>query len=478
MSTSSIAKRQSPARDIVELGLRHVAWLALVGALVFVFLLYGRAITFAFFFDDTYDLTRVEGRSYWSLLSSSAGYQYYRPIPFLIWKFLRDLQGYYSEALLHSLVLIVHAVTGWLLYLLLRRLGSGEWALIPMVLFLSYPFHYQVVPIVGTIFHPLAGMAILATLNLYLMGQSAAPVPRRWLMVASVGTTVFALWSHESGVAVAPLLVMLEAALVWRQRRRRPSWWISPHLIVTCIFVVAWLAVEKLPSSEQTSLAELRPKLLFFLQGFTYPFSAQIGVVRDRLGVSLGILEVGMLAFLAVGTAYVVAAQRAARAQLLLIPMTSVAIAIAAFLPALTRLSWGYVQEGPRLLYLAAIGSAIFWGMSPSLSFKQRTTTITWRIVTICLVVVVVIQSWRFIDIRMDMFASGTAMIDDIVTIGETRPGHPLLIVNAPSWFALNQYEYPYGHYGVQLMPTYIGLDRVIYTSARRPTQVDVRSGA
>src|SRR5439155_5768931 len=119
-----------PARGPGRLLDRHGAWLALVMCAGLVALVYGQALTFAFTFDDPLDLPRAEGRSVWSMLSSSEGYAYYRPIPFIIWKGLRALQGHYSQATLHGLTLAAHALGAWLLYLLLRRdrraLGPGR----------------------------------------------------------------------------------------------------------------------------------------------------------------------------------------------------------------------------------------------------------------------------------------------------------------------------------------------------------------
>ncbi|MEX1157427.1 MAG: hypothetical protein WEC79_00675, partial [Thermomicrobiales bacterium] len=151
---------------------RHATWIALAASTLLVFALYDRALGFSFLFDDTFDLTRVEGRSYWQLLSSSEGYSYYRPIPFLIWKALRDTQGNYDQATLHALPLIAHAIAGWCLFLLLRRLGAELWAAFPALLFLTFPFHYQNIAIVGTLFHPLAGAAMLGSLVLYERARS------------------------------------------------------------------------------------------------------------------------------------------------------------------------------------------------------------------------------------------------------------------------------------------------------------------
>lgn len=457
--------------------------LSLIAALVIVVALYGRAVGFSFLFDDTFDLPRVEGRSYLSLLTSSEGYSYYRPGPFLIWKFSHDLLGYYSAPLLHVIPLMFHALAGWLLYLLVSRLGAGHWALLPALLFLTYPFSYQNIAIVGVVFHPMAGAAILASLNLYLSARDARGRRAVAFHSAALLTTVVALWSHESGVAVAPLMVGLEALILWRRGRRRPSWWALGHVVLTLAFVVTWLSVEKTAFGETVTLAGMHPKAMFFLQGFTYPISAQIAWFEEWAGWAPGILQVAVLSVLLVVGAYLLA-WRAARTSIdrlfsrLAFPIAGVAIAGVAALPSMARLSWPYVEDAPRLLYLVGIGSALFWGLLPSLDFGRRALTITWRIVTLSVLTGVVIQSWAFIGVRMDMFASGSTAVDGIVEAGERHAGRGVLVVNAPSWLAQREYEYPYGHLGVQIMPSYIGLDRVIYTSSRMKAEVDAASAS
>ncbi|HEX5166566.1 MAG TPA: hypothetical protein VFV93_14275, partial [Thermomicrobiales bacterium] len=507
------------------------------------------------------------GRSYWQLLSSSEGYSYYRPIPFLIWKALRDTQGHYDQATLHALPLLAHAIAGWCLFVLLRRLGAGYWAAFPALLFLTFPFHYQNVAIVGTLFHPLTGAAMLASLVLYERARARDNDPQaassteeppseeepnspsvilsrsegslgvadmagwiggralssweairrsrvrrsfaaaqddrstgavlstsfdwslrvpngtKWHLAALAATAV-ALWTHESGVVVAVLIVLLEAVVLWQRGRRRPSTWVAAHLLAALLFVITWYSVEKAPFTDRTSVDELQPKALFFLQGFTWPLSAQTEWIQDNLGIpggitiaSIGLLDVGVAALLGVFAAYALSAWRVRRWDLMAVPAVGLAIGVVASAPALWRLSWAYVENSPRLLYLVAIGASIFWGLLPALRFENERLTAWWRVASSTLLLLVVAQSWRFVDVRMKMLASGTDIVNQIVATGETYEGRQILVMNAPSWFSMTTYEYPYGHLGVQVMPEYIGLDRVIYTSSRRSAEVLAESG-
>ncbi|MGH9174692.1 MAG: hypothetical protein ACRD1H_10050, partial [Vicinamibacterales bacterium] len=229
---------------------------------------------------------------------------------------------------------------------------------------------------------------------------------------------------------------------------------------------------------------ELEPKGLFFLQGFFWPLTAQTAWIQANIGIpggitvaTIGLLDLTVIALVAVVAVYAFASWRTRRFELLAIPVTGVAIGVAASAPSLWRLSWAYVENSPRLLYLVAIGASIFWGLLPALEFAHTRVTWAWRSVTIVLVLVIVAQSLRFIDLRLEMLDTGTATIDEIVELGERYDEQSVLVMNAPSWFAQGSYEYPYGHFGVQLMPSYIGLDRVIYTSSRRSAEVSAASG-
>ena len=457
----------------------RVYLLPLAAAIAIVLAMYGRVIPLAFFFDDPIDLTRAGSHGYWALLSSSDGYQYYRPIPFVVWKMLRSLQGHFDHATLHLIPLIAHAISGWLIYLLLRRFGLGLWAMVPMVLFLTAPFHYQVLPIIGPTAHVLAGMFILASLNLYAAARLREHSGRtRFVHLGALVMTILALWSHESGVVVAPLIVGLEAVIMLRRAERRPSPWPLAHIAAASAFFLVWSTIDKLPSTEHTSLAEASPKALFFLQGFTYPVSAQLIWVEDHLGVSIGILRSGVVAIALLLCAYWFATKKTDKRWFMALPAAGLAIAVVAALPSMLRLSWGYVENGPRLLYLVMIGSALFWGLLPSLDFGNRHATLVWRITTIALLLGVVVQSWRFINVRIEMFESGSETIESIVRLGERYRGQRIVVANMPSWFALGGYEYRYGHFGIQVVPFYLGLDGVVYANSSQLARTDVRSVA
>lgn len=258
-----VRERARPDRlaGIGPIAERAAPWLALAVCVAITALIYGQALTFPFFYDDTYDMSRTEAQSFLSLLGGIDGYAYYRPLPFLLWKALYRIEGFYDPVLFHALALASHILAGWLLYLLVRRLTGSEWAILPAILFLAFPFSYQVVPVAGSIFHSLVTLFILATLYFYLLARLSG----RWVFMAvSIVMAALALWTHEFGILVAGYLVLLEGLLWLTHRVRCPTPWLLAHLALGGLFLLVWLSVQKVASPIPADQEELIQKGLFF----------------------------------------------------------------------------------------------------------------------------------------------------------------------------------------------------------------------
>ena len=422
---------------------------------------------FSYFLDDAFDLTRTEQESFWSLLSRPLpGYAYYRPIPFMIWKAVYDLTGRYDTTLLHLIPLLAHALSGWLLFMLLWRLTRSPWSLLPAVLFLLYPFSYQALEILGTLVHTLVTAEILAVLLLWYDGRTMRSPVRLGFAALLSGV---ALWTHEYGVVILPLLIGIEALLWLRERRvTRPTLWLIPPVIFEGLYLWLWFTMDK-PKTEHRTIVDVIHNVGFWLEGFAYPFTRQTGWLFGRLGgdparIVLLVAVVGILAGL---VAYFVRRR-------FWLPLIALTLGAIAFAPAAEALTTEYVLNGPRLLYVVAPAAAVFWGFLPSLRFSTAARTQLWRIVTLLITTVVLVQSLSFIQRRMTMLEYGTQVANGIIHEGELHPNGKLLFVNVPSWFAPKTQEFPLGHLGVQIEPDYIGLSRVIYAGSG--VQVDAES--
>ncbi len=445
---------------------RAASWSALAVCCAVVVLIYGQALEFPFFYDDTFDMSRTESQSFLSLLGGIDGYAYYRPLPFLIWKAFYQLQGFYNPVLFHALALASHILAGWLLYLLVRRLIGSEWAIVPAMLFLTFPFSYQVVPVAGSLFHSLVTLFILATLYFYLLARLRGS----WVFMAvSIVMAALALWTHEFGILVTGYLVALEGVLWLTRRVPRPTPWLLAHLTLGGLFALVWLSVQKVPSPVLANQEELIQKGLFFLQGMAYPVTAQLVPLQKWFGDDLGsqTLLAGGIGIGICLIAYLLAGRKS------LIAVLAVIWALAALVPVWWRLNWPYVQDAPRLLYLASAGAAIFWGMLASLEWRYRALTVAWRVIVVAGLVAVVWQSAHFISIRMEMLRNGGQLVNAVAAAGKAHDGGSVLFLNVPSWFSAREHVYARGHLGVTVMPSYIGLDRVIYTHTGARTQAE-----
>jgi hypothetical protein len=444
------------------------AWLALGLSALVTMAVYGRALGFSYFFDDVMDLAVTEEASFVDLIARpSPGSVYYRPLPYLIWKALYVITGEYDPVILHALPIAAHALSGWLLFLLLRRLTASLWALLPMVLFLLYPFSYQALEILGTLVHTLVTVQLLAALLLWYDGRTRGSPVR--LALAGV-LSVTALWTHEYGVALLPLLLGLEGLLWWQRRVARPSRWLAVPGSATVVYAMRYVTIDR-PQREPTTAADMVHNAGFWLQGFAWPVTRQTVWLTDLLGgdpLRL-VLPLGLLGLLAALAYY----WRAGRTEL---GLGLLALGGLVFVPAMLTLTYEYMQNGPRLLYVASPAAATFWGLLPWLRVGDGRVQRAWQFATVALVGIVVVQSVLFVERRMEMLDYGTELHEQIIALGEDHAEQAVLILNAPSWFAPKTQEFPRGHLGIQLQPAYAGYDRLIYVGSGLHVQAESRS--
>lgn len=423
------------------------------------FAVYWRVLGYSYFLDDAFDLTRTESVSFWGLLVRPLpGYAYYRPVPFMLWKAIYLLTGHYDLFVLHLLPLTAHAISGWLLFLLLQRFTRSRWSLLPMMLFLLFPFSYQALEIEGTLVHTLVTAEILAVLLLWYDGRTLGSPVR--LVVASILTGA-ALLTHENSVVVLPLLLGIEAVGWWQRRKvSRPTIWLLLPAVLEAGYLVRWFTMAK-PTTDQVTMADVVHNSSFWLEGFAYPVTRQTSWLASYLGGDPAHLLLAMGVIGTVAATIVYLARRRPWP-----PLLTIVLGALVFVPAAVSLVTEYVLNGPRLLYIVAPASSVFWGLLPSLRFERRRLTYAWRAATLAAVTVVLVQSVLFIDRRLTMLDYGTQIANGIIREGKAHPNGKLLFINVPSWFEPRTQEYPLGHLGVQIEPDYIGLSRLIYAGS------------
>ena len=446
----------------------------LAGCILVAVSVYGGTRDFSFMMDDAFDTTWTEQRSYWEILSERfPGFGYFRPLPFIIFKASYDLTGEHNTELLRTILIAGHALSAWLLYMLLRRLVQSEWSIAAAALFLLFPFSYQAINVIGAIGHVLVTMLLLSALLLWYEGRSRSSP---YLLAASVLLAVTAIWTMEYGVIGLPLLVGLE--LLIRYRSGGPlvvrSGLIALGVIVLAqaVFLGLWFGTDR-PESDPVTLDDAARNFVFWLQIVAYPLTRFLNLISpgDAPGYRV-VLPASLLVLSAAFAAHAVLRQGRIAAVALI-------VAFVCFLPSLFMLTHEYVLSGPRLLYVVAPAIAAFWALLGRAAFAHLTLTRAWQTAVLLFLAVTILHSHSFVERRVEMFSVSNDVIDSIVDVADSSRGRPVLIMNAPEWFSfhsLADQEYPIGHLGVQGVPSYLGFDGLYY--AVRGESAEISSGA
>ncbi len=429
-------------------------------------LLYGDALHYAFLYDDGLDLARGEQRSVLSLLTSAEGAFYYRPIPFLVWKGMHAVLGWYDPFWFHLLPLAFHALNGWLVYRLARALALRPLAAgVAAALFLVFPFHYQAVPWAGAWFHPLVTALLLATLLAYR--RARLDHSRCWLAL-SLGCTGLALFTHEYASTVGLLVAGLELWLYRQGQVRAPRPYALLYIALALGFALWWLAVPKWPRAFTLDEVSLVRNGLMFLQALLWPLAIGWRWAPPYL-LAHPEAAVAVASALALPLAFWLYGRWQLRAWLLL----ALGWLVVTALPVWLTLPFEYLEDGARLYYLPGVGIALGWA-----ALAQRLAPGGWRhrggqVLLLALYGWAIVQSLDFLAVRRAMYAEGTALLRQAVAATYRHADGPVLFVNFPAWKAPAVPAFPLGNTGVTFVPEYVLLGQALHVNGGAPTPVE-----
>ena len=435
----------------IRFSCQGIRWAVVLGAVALLCLIgmhtYAFALRLPLFSDDILFVRWIDGRSLGDIWTSAREYSYYRPLPFTLWKVLTLLQRRHDPLALHTLVLVLHLLNSVLALALVagssfmreRHLALGFSA---AVLFLLFPFSYQVVPWVSALMYPLATALILGSLIL----ARWAPANRVHRGV-SIALALLASFAHETGVLVAPLLFLLlvtdDRPLSFGQALRRTL----PYWLCTVFGMVAWLAVPK--GSSQASPLDWSARwqnAVYLAQGLIFPLAP-----LARRASSLNLDNLSATALLAGTTVVLWAALLtwAGRGKLVTRAIGWFAVAL---LPAWALLRSEYVRAGPHLFYQASVGAALLWAIPVDLRPAGRLLSVATRgLATLC-VFWAAASGYRFIRARVPLYEQVRLAVEQLVAARPAEQG-PILLVNYPQWLAPQRNAFPLGSEGVVLVP-------------------------
>jgi len=334
----------------------------LMGAFPFMLtaLCYGYAIRLPLFSDDApnfHFMRFINGLDQWF---GAPSFPYYRPIVFSAWKGLVALLGGHHAPLLHLVNLLAYGLAVILAGLLVRRLLrsalAGWWA---SVLLALYPFNYQTVLPVGSLFH----VALL-------LGAGAAGLGGlRWLdqggrggLALAWGGAFLAIFSHENGFLVVGLLLGLA---LWRALEQRRWPWrlglilLSVPALCAAAYLVLYASLPRM-NADRGLVLSLDPAQGYgiLLQGFIHPLA---GFLRPFVsGQSESWAMLGLFGLGVLGGGLILLGLR--RPWWVLAWGAGAAWFVLAVSPSALLLQADYVFGSPRLGTVAALGFAMSWG--------------------------------------------------------------------------------------------------------------------
>ena len=245
-------------------------WISLLVLGLAASLLYIEAVNFGLFNDDpTGNFAWLDGHSLFDLFGSASGYGFYRPAGFAIWKVLFYLFGSHNAVALHAVSILLHGVNTVAVWLLAHRLVRRPgYAWMAAVIFACAPLSYEAVAYVAALFHPLLTFWIIATILFYDRGRQQR---RNRYLVLSFACLITALFTHENGVVLVPLLLAWELLFGNQIGRRQAIWFLAIGFAATGAFLVLWARMQDSISGRAHPLSEILANTLPFLQAIAAP---------------------------------------------------------------------------------------------------------------------------------------------------------------------------------------------------------------
>ncbi len=444
---------------------------------------YASSLNYPFFWVDPIDIGLARDRSILQIFTTSQGYLYYRPFAFVLWKLLAALQGGYNPLGFHLVHIVTHVVNVWLMFALARRLLRRTFAAgIAALFFAWYPFSHQTVTWVISP-QPQATLFMLLSAILYYDGRTL-PCPNRervglrvWLSVLMLA---FALPFQENAVSFGFVIAALEVFMVPRpptptsdvagERMKGIKWYPLLHIGVCLAFAALWFIIPKDPDSaiarfDQASGWYLLQGLIWPVAGAAGPWRAWLPPLSNPAWAPL--IIAAPITLLALFAAY----WRGRRLPLFFFGLIWFGVMV---LPIWATRGFGYVGTSPRILYVAAGGSALIWAGLLTLDFRSARVNRWWKVISRVLVAAILVQSVLFLNTRKTLHDQTMPAIWEVVDSGQQAGNDArLLYINAPDQITPKWREFPVGFFRAVLMPVSVDLGQYadLQTGVRPQTQ-------
>jgi hypothetical protein len=434
--------------------------------------LYREAISLPFLFDDMIHLRWLDWHSLPEVWTTAEGLGYYRPLTMSVWKVGNLLFGSNEPMRLHILNLVLHALNGVLAGLIAWRAywgrGRKPFALLTTLFFLTFPFSYQAVPSTSSLSKPLIATLTLTSALLYWHARRKRS--NGW-MVSSLFVAVLAPFAYETGVVVPIAIVSVELLGYYRQEFERLSW--VPLLFMVAVWgaalpIILAMEPESGASVSIASVMSLWRNGIYFVEGLLFPI-APLGAPLERIIDLDQYLVVFLLEV--IGFASLLLFYRwTERFGLFVYALSWFAVGI---VPQWAMLEFSYVITSPRILYLAAVGSALIWAGLPVLLWTRSRPRRWPKVLAAVLAIGILVFNIAYVRDKMVMVKAVAVPLWQAAHAALAEQGNQdLLYLNVPAWIAPKEATYRIGTEGLTFIPEYVQVEDFIYVTTGSESEI------
>ncbi|MCP5096168.1 MAG: hypothetical protein GY943_11490 [Chloroflexi bacterium] len=345
-----------------------------------------------------------------------------------------------------------------------KRFPQLKWrGIVSGTLFILFPFSYQAVPWVGSIFHLLVTTLLLLSMICYLCFWHTKQI---FWAIFSFFFALLAPLAHEIGVLAAPLIIV---SPYFNKKKSDYKDFLIRTVWIIPIFIWFFLRSNAEGSGAGISFVNFESMFqngAYLLQGVAYPITGFGGWLMRQFELNDMVTAV-TLSTITIILILIIQIKYGFKKQFLVPWM----IIFFAGLPFILFLKFGYVVSAPRLLMFASVGIAwlwadVLWCIHHIIRSRTKSQIIQ-KGLPVGLFILLIVQNIGFLKQHMflhNMLGSVTQEATQLVKEADK----PLIFVNLPAWIAFKDVTYPLGHEGVVFMTEYIPDKQLISAQLER----------
>ena len=423
-----------------------------IGILLAVYLVYIGVVRLPLFSDDTVLIPVIKNRTLLTIFENRpVGDGHHRPMNYVPWLIVRDLLGWFIHPVLHLESAWFHVLNTALVGGIARRLAQRlrlpafTFALISSLAFGLYPLSYEAIVWASALTHPVMALFGLGAVLVYLAAPRGWPRhwPRGLRFVICTLLLLGSCLSHETGFIFAILLLLVELAWAYAERRRIDRTAIA--ITVLGLLYPVYYRFGLITKWNDGAASFASEGIFGLITNAAYHAQSMLGWLLIPLRPLLGnpspdaanlILLIGLVGVVGLALILVLRLSRTTRSShsgWWLVALVGLVWWGAAAAPSTVALSISYVTGSPRLMYISVIGVALFWGAMAAAIWHHR-NSLQWRVLRVAMLTGILALAAicvPYIEVRIAETARLKPMLNILAQdVKASAPGDRFLYIN------------------------------------------------